>query len=487
MHPLSDKDLDRLSREAAEQYDVEQNTSGWDRLEQKLNKHLPEAGKKERRRFLFLIWLFALLTGGGLLWMLTGNSDPQLITLKQGSSRGTLPGSENVEAGRSPENKSSNSVDPNSITAKNNKKTAKDPQAKTQNSESLQEPTPTVIIPEMQVNENKRAAQLRKTDLQKSSIEVLANHRVKATTKKNRNIISPDKAGIQTQTSVSGNPDERSSTAKMEKKAPDNSSPAEPSSPIIQNDNQDADKTPIDAAKSSITEQHQAPISDSASEAKKITLPRTKGGFLKGLHIGVVAAPDMSNVKFSNTDKIGFNVGVQLEYRLSQRWSLTTGMLYTKKNYTARGKDFNAPKGTWLDNVTLNEVEGSCFMFDIPLNVRYDLNSGSNHRYFVSMGLSTYFMKKENYDYYYQYSNGSASSRYRTYPSSDRYWFSILNLSAGFEKKLSSRFSLQAEPYLKIPLKGVGYGNIQLNSYGVYFSLKFHTKRREFGNTKALE
>ena len=88
MHPLSDKDLDRLSREAADQFDVEQNTSGWDKLEQKLSKHMPEKGRKERRRFLFFIWLFVLLSGGGLVWMLTGNT-PQSITLKEGSSRPT--------------------------------------------------------------------------------------------------------------------------------------------------------------------------------------------------------------------------------------------------------------------------------------------------------------------------------------------------------------------------------------------------------------
>jgi hypothetical protein len=473
MHPLSDKDLDRLSREAAEQYDVEQNTSGWDRLEQKLNKHLPEAGKKERRRFLFFIWLFALLSGGGLTWMLIGNSDPQLITLKQGSSRGTLPASENVNADRSAINKGGNSVSPNGITGKDNKKTPTNPQVKRQNIEALEKTKPTVIVPEMQINENKRAVRMRKTDLQKSFNDVLANDQIKTTTKKNRNIVSAEKPGVQPPALVAENSDERSSTANIEKKATDKSSSTEPSSPVAQNHTQNDNKTPADTAKSSITEQSQTSIADSASEAKKIALPGTKAGFKKGLEIGLVAAPDMSNVKFSNTDKVGFNLGIQLGYRLSQRWTLNTGILYTKKNYTSRGKDFNPPKGTWLDNVTLNEVEGSCFMFDIPLNVRYDLNSGTNHRYFVSTGLSTYFMKKENYEYYYQYSNGSASSRYRTYPSSDRYWFSILNLSAGFEKKLSNRFSLQAEPYLKIPLKGVGYGNIQLNSYGVYFSLKF--------------
>jgi hypothetical protein len=152
---------------------------------------------------------------------------------------------------------------------------------------------------------------------------------------------------------------------------------------------------------------------------------------------------------------------------------LNTGVLYTRKNYTAVGKDFNAPKGTWLDNVMLDNVQGNCYMFDVPINIRYDLNTNNNHRYFVSTGLSSYFMKEENYDYYYQYPNGASAHRFRSYPSSKGHVFSILNISAGYEKNIGRNVSLQAEPYFKVPLTGVGYGSIRLNSYGVFFSLKY--------------
>ena len=181
----------------------------------------------------------------------------------------------------------------------------------------------------------------------------------------------------------------------------------------------------------------------------------------------------MSNVRFSHSDKIGYNSGLQIGYRFSQRWSVNTGVLFTSKNYTSRGKDFNPPKGSWLDNVNLDLVEGDCLMFDIPINIRYDLNQNNKQRVYVSTGLSSYLMKKEDYHYYYQYTNGSPGYRQRSISSKERHWLGILNLSAGFEKNINHKFSVQAEPYLKIPLKGVGYGNIQLNSYGVYFSLKY--------------
>ena len=71
MYPLNDKDLDRLSRDAAEHYDVESSASGWERLESRLDKELP-VKEKDRRRFLFWLFLVGLLTGGGLIYMLGG-------------------------------------------------------------------------------------------------------------------------------------------------------------------------------------------------------------------------------------------------------------------------------------------------------------------------------------------------------------------------------------------------------------------------------
>ena len=65
MYPLSDKDLDRLSREAAEQYDVESSASGWEQVEKKLNKVMPEQ-KERKRRFAWLLLLLVFLAGSGL-------------------------------------------------------------------------------------------------------------------------------------------------------------------------------------------------------------------------------------------------------------------------------------------------------------------------------------------------------------------------------------------------------------------------------------
>ena len=111
-------------------------------------------------------------------------------------------------------------------------------------------------------------------------------------------------------------------------------------------------------------------------------------------------------------------------------------------------------------------------MWEIPVNVRYDVSFNDKRRWFVSTGLSTYLMDKENYDMYYS-ANGNPYSSNWPSDSNSSYFFSIWNLSAGMERSLGRHFSIQAEPYLKVPLKGLGKGNMRMDSYGILFTLKY--------------
>src|SRR5258708_32580187 len=86
MYPLNDKDLDRLSREAAEQFDVESSATGWDLVENRLNHELPVKAEKERRRFLLWLFFIALMAGGGLVYMLGGNKTNTSIAQQKASA-----------------------------------------------------------------------------------------------------------------------------------------------------------------------------------------------------------------------------------------------------------------------------------------------------------------------------------------------------------------------------------------------------------------
>ena len=445
MYPLSDKDLDRLSREAAEQYDVEQNTSGWEKVQGKLDTEMPQKGRKERRRFIFFLWFAVALTGSGLFWMLSTPSPDQIA--------GRIKKSESVSEKNPTANPGSTDNAATVISPGERAKVIKDvtknnPDKEKNNGVTSQPPAGRDLLS----NPNRSNTQTTFRNLQsnrtrqKNFLEKIIDVEEDVSMPYNnyRSIgIITQKSGIY----------------------PIENSKADPEA-IIKSDQSGLKSANLDLL--------QAGLKNTDNITKADPAPPPKKGVRKQpLEIGLVAAPDISSVNFRHTDRLGINYGLQLGYRFSSRWSVNTGVMYTKKNYESRGKDFHPPKGTWLDNVELNLVEGSCKMFDIPLNVRYDLGIRKSSRYFASAGLSTYLMKNEDYEYYYRYPNGNPGTRYRSYPSEKKYWFSVLNLSAGYEKNIGKQFSVQVEPYFKVPLKGVGFGNIQLNSYGLYLGVKY--------------
>jgi hypothetical protein len=81
-------------------------------------------------------------------------------------------------------------------------------------------------------------------------------------------------------------------------------------------------------------------------------------------------------------------------------------------------------------------------------------------------------MKKETYNYYYKYTAGGPTvQRKWTIKDENKHYFSVLTLSGGYQKNIGKAFSILVEPYFKIPLSGVGFGKVKLNSGGIVFSV----------------
>ena len=200
----------------------------------------------------------------------------------------------------------------------------------------------------------------------------------------------------------------------------------------------------------------------------------------KGLSVRFVVSPDLSAIGLRNFQRPGTNVGLLLDYRLASRWSVQAGVMRSTKVYKALTSQYELPSYVANLRVPPESVNGRCNMLDIPINLRYDvvlrprLNGQIPSRWFLSGGVTTYIMQQE--DYAYNYPVGTHI--YPTTPkgwhgNSGRYNFSQLNLSAGYERALSRRLSWQVEPFVKAPLKGVGYYKINLLSTGAFFSLRY--------------
>jgi len=215
------------------------------------------------------------------------------------------------------------------------------------------------------------------------------------------------------------------------------------------------------------------PVALAARPAPADSRPPRPLGRPYRLQLGLVAAPELSTVRAARLSPPGTNVGVQLDYRLTRRWRLSTAFLYTVKRYGAAGTDYTVPY-TLPHGWVIDDVSAVCRIIDIPLNLRYDLWQRPRYQVFASAGLSSLLMKREQYTYDYAPVYGRPVPSYAfEVDNGSRHLLKVLNLSVGYERLLGPRWSVQAEPFVKLPLAGVGYGAVRLRSAGVFFSLRY--------------
>jgi hypothetical protein len=201
----------------------------------------------------------------------------------------------------------------------------------------------------------------------------------------------------------------------------------------------------------------------------------------KGLSVRFVVSPDLSTIGLHDFSRPGTNVGLMLEYRLASRWSVQAGVLRSTKVYRASTDYYELPAYTKTWTVLPEGVSGRCNMIDIPINLRYDVllrpaaNGKGVNRWFVTGGATSYIMRQEDYDYEYADPTNPHiyADRRGWHGNTGAYGLSQLNMSVGYERAFSRRLSWQIEPFMKMPLKKVGYYKLDLLSTGVFFSLRY--------------
>lgn len=201
------------------------------------------------------------------------------------------------------------------------------------------------------------------------------------------------------------------------------------------------------------------------------SLPRTVRP-VKFSRFGVrfVLSPDMNSIENLGKTALGGSVGLLFEYKVTKKLTVQTGMVYSNKNYVGSFDDYHnwkEWKGYHPSKPT--EVDGGCTVFDIPINLRLNLFQKPKQTWFVSSGVSSYWMISENYTYIYAWAPPKAVN----WNDNSNYYFSVLNFSVGLDRQISKHFSVQIEPYLKTPLKNVGRGGVNLYSSGILFSTKY--------------
>ena len=184
-----------------------------------------------------------------------------------------------------------------------------------------------------------------------------------------------------------------------------------------------------------------------------------------GLYAGFIAGVDLSSIHFQSL-RTGATMGFIFGYAINKKWSIESGLLWDTKRVYDNGSYFNPPGYTPTNGITIIAVNGKSRLYEWPVNMRYTIIAGK-HSLFTTAGLSSYLMRSENYDYEYLQNNQPGGHNYLTYMKETKNWFSVANLSIGYTHKLRGNGSIRIEPYLKLPLKDLGVGNMPIMSTGL--------------------
>ncbi|GAB2541629.1 outer membrane beta-barrel protein [Rufibacter soli] len=208
---------------------------------------------------------------------------------------------------------------------------------------------------------------------------------------------------------------------------------------------------------------------DTLAGEEKASPEAKQAQFLRSVSLMVAAAPDFTTVRLKDAQAVSMNWGLLVAVPLAKKWSLVTGVMYANKKYTTPPEEYTWPSA--YANIDYQTVEATCQVLDIPVNLQYQVWEKGQHSVGVAAGLSSYLMLKEEY-----YSSSPAGYGYgaKTYnwevDNKNRHWFGVQNISLHYSRAFPSGIALGAEPFVKIPLQGIGAGKVRLTSAGVFFT-----------------
>lgn len=193
------------------------------------------------------------------------------------------------------------------------------------------------------------------------------------------------------------------------------------------------------------------------------------------ISLAISAGPDFNStsalVGGKGTAAFGLTVGVGLTKKLA----IQTGLIYGAKNYSASNYDYHFSNPNVQASIA--QINAACKVLEIPLRASYSLSDNKNRSIELNGGLSSYLMLKENYVFKYTAASGK-KDRITEKTNANQHFLSVLDLSATYNIKLNSKLGFGIEPYVKIPLSGIGEGNVPLKSSGVSLKLRYDFNKK---------
>lgn len=194
----------------------------------------------------------------------------------------------------------------------------------------------------------------------------------------------------------------------------------------------------------------------------------------KGFYLYVNGGPEWTFVPGNEVGPTTFAFGGGIGYQFAKRWAVQAGIFATQKNYAAGPGDYKAKPGNYYYNLTINSVEAKCTVTEIPVVLKFGLSQRAKSALYASAGISSLIMNREEYHYDYIRVTGQPGYASHIYQTNKSEISAGFLLSAGYAVKAGKQFSFAAEPYIKLPIYGVGEGNVKISSFGIMLGAQYN-------------
>ncbi len=120
--------------------------------------------------------------------------------------------------------------------------------------------------------------------------------------------------------------------------------------------------------------------------------------------------------------------------------------------------------------MVINDLQSRTKILEIPLKAGFYFYNSKKIKYFIAAGASAYIMMNERNSYNVTM-NGAVEKMEGVYQKTNTKIPAVLNISAGVQQHISGSLNIIIEPYLKLPLQGIGVGKLPVTSAGIQIGI----------------
>lgn len=210
--------------------------------------------------------------------------------------------------------------------------------------------------------------------------------------------------------------------------------------------------------------------------------------------LGLVVAPSFGNIK-----KLNMGYGLSVDYSLSNKISLNSGIAYNQlaaiKSNNSSSSAMNSPSSptAFISSAptrSLTSVEQYVAGIDIPFELKYYINKNL----YANVGVSAFALTSQKTSNTYIENkvvqqvvySADGTQQLSSFLITDRVteqtneskgnnlsYLGFYNFSFGYKQKISKNNSFAIEPFMKLPMKSVTTENLKLSSTGLKLKFDF--------------